>query len=947
MAENPEELDREALKRSALFVPCTTKKALHNWIKVFLGLDIPDCIVDPESNSSPMHMLFEVYSKAQNNDDPDFSRVLYWACRDGFKCSARGTKILTCTRGLVPIEEIELGETIWSGWNWRPVTDWIHDGVKDAVTLTILPQPHLSIKEPVALTVSPIHRVWAWRNDSAHPEWVRVSELKELDVVRFDTRFAEFRDGGWQLSKYRLPQPSQPATEQWAFVGSVTKGTADFYDLTVEDDHSYWSNGFISHNTLCASILEVLSLVHLGRDVAHMAAIEAQATKAQNYVKGFLQKPYLRDFVVGDNKRETWVVRYHDKESGTTINERDFQALPPNERNAFEEIRQYVVVVICSLAGANGSHVPLFITDEIDVVRDPRAYEESKLIPAPINGLMPITVLVSTRKFAFGLVQKEIDEAKDTGLQMRHWNLIDVTEACPPERHLPDQPRLLMYRSDDELKAVIPEIYETFTEDRKKKYTLDENTMAGCATCKLFPACKGYLATKQTSKSKLLKPINHTINQFRTVSIPTAKAQLLCKKPSSEGLIYPQLDRDIHGLTAAEMASKITGEEFKREITKEELIRIMKDAELKFHAGMDFGYSHNFAVAAGSTDGYRAYMIGGISQAELDPVQQVEICNKKLRYLDPQIYADPENPQMAKFLKKAGFRMKEWKKGAGSVMAGIDIVRSLLRPAIGDPRFFFLKDDEDCELIFKRLSQYHWKLDPDGRIGKTPDDADDDECFIGETEVLTHEHGWVRMDEIQDDVTVMAIAEDGTSRWEKPSYILRKQYKGSVFVVDNFRIKFTATRNHLHAVCLESDFKAGRIKIQKRSLNSLKGDSWVFLTPRGSLMQAEPARRIKPKEEAYEGMVYCVTVSTGQFMARSKGLPFIAGNCDAARYWLMNVFATKGIARLGGKRGIEGPDARELAGRKLFREILQDHGAVDSAEEGEGKGGSGGFKWNI
>src|SRR5262245_55157500 len=86
MTEAPEVKEtREAAKRKILFVPCRTKEALHKWIRLFLNLDLPDCIVDPDSNSSPMDMVWECYSKAMNNDDKGFARVLYYASRDSFK----------------------------------------------------------------------------------------------------------------------------------------------------------------------------------------------------------------------------------------------------------------------------------------------------------------------------------------------------------------------------------------------------------------------------------------------------------------------------------------------------------------------------------------------------------------------------------------------------------------------------------------------------------------------------------------------------------------------------------------------------------------------------------------------------------------------------------------------------------------------------------------------
>src|SRR5262245_59641700 len=87
MADAPQRKTRseiEEIKRKVCFVPCDTKEDLHNWIMLFLGLDLPDVIVDPDSNSCPMDMIWEVYSRARANDE-EFMNVLYYASRDSFK----------------------------------------------------------------------------------------------------------------------------------------------------------------------------------------------------------------------------------------------------------------------------------------------------------------------------------------------------------------------------------------------------------------------------------------------------------------------------------------------------------------------------------------------------------------------------------------------------------------------------------------------------------------------------------------------------------------------------------------------------------------------------------------------------------------------------------------------------------------------------------------------
>lgn len=562
--------EQEKLKRKLLFVTCRTKEALHKWILLFLDIDIPDCIVDPDSNSSPMDMIYECYSKAIENNDPLFSRVLYYASRDSFK-------------------------------------------------------------------------------------------------------------------------------------------------------------------TLGAAILEVLAVVHLQRDVAHMAAIEAQSRKSQQYVKKFFSKPILRDYVQGDNLEIMWVVRYVHEDTGESIPEDRYKLLPREMKDSYEEVKNFIHIVICTMAGANSEHVPFFVVDEVDVVRDPRAYEEAKMIPAPINGLMPITLLTSTRKISTGLVQKEMEDEFDSDthrrkLWIRHWNIIDVTAACPPERHLPMLPKIPIYVNESQLRAIGQAKFDDLSPAEQAKFKKEEG-YAGCLeNCRLFAACHGYLATRQKSKSKLLKPIEHTTNVIVNVSANTALAQLLCKKPSSEGLVYPNFEKSTHLLTPAEMAAKILGVPCPPEMTKAELIAIMRSRDMLCYAGMDFGFVHPFAVVTFFVDGYRAFVVDVISEVNLLPDQQINTCNSRIKKWNPTIFADPENAQMVSMFRKAGYRMREWNKGPGSLVGGINVVHMRLRPPLAaEPLLYFLAGDNNIDILVKMMAKYHWKTDTAGRATDKPTDEEDDE----------------------------------------------------------------------------------------------------------------------------------------------------------------------------------------------------------------------------
>lgn len=574
---SPLPTNEEQVKRLFLFQPLESKEDLHAWIKVYLGLDIPDCIVDPASTSSPMDSIWEIYDRCRRNVDDDFDTILSYAARMSFK-------------------------------------------------------------------------------------------------------------------------------------------------------------------TLGASILEVLMLFHLERSVAHMAAIEGQAKKSQQYVKKFLSRPHLRDFVVGSNKREVSVVRYQNKRTGTILSPDEWAALPTlAERDQYDERSNYIVIVICTMAGANSEHVPFMVVDEVDVVANPAAYEEAKAIPDTFEGKLPVTLLTSTRKFSYGLVQDEINRSHDTGLQVRHWNIIDVTERCPRSRHAPDQldvpvenlTKIPIYRSDETLRALDEREYNSLAPDQQQKYVVDQGYKGCLDNCKLFAVCQGRLATKQTSRSPLLKKISQTQKQFRRFSPQMAKAQLLCWKPSTEGLIYPRLDRGVHMLSAAQIAEKITGDRYTEtnpKMTKKELVDFLKTRDVQWYAGMDFGYAHPFAVVIGVRDGSRMFIIDAFSRTEFELGQKLDLCDKRLREYEAQVFADVAYPSDIGTFKKNGYRMKEWSKLKGSVESGIEVVRLKLWPAVGEPELYFIAEDEDVDRVFQHMQFYHWETDPAGKFTTDPAKVDDDEC---------------------------------------------------------------------------------------------------------------------------------------------------------------------------------------------------------------------------
>jgi len=571
--------DDLARRRYFLFRQCRSQQELHDWIVAFIGIDFPDCTVDPDSNSNPMALLWEIYSKALSppGEDEGAFRILAYANRTGYK-------------------------------------------------------------------------------------------------------------------------------------------------------------------TLVAGVLEVLSLFHLGRDFAHMAAVEGQAQKAQSYVKEANRRPYLRDFVVLDNERQVRIARYYNPKTEHSLTVGEYERLSDDAKaqhglilHDYDEKARYGKVVICTMAGSNSEHVPFFIADELDVVSNPAAFAEAKSIPAARDGMIPITFYLSTRKSSIGLVQKEIDKASQSGLQIRHWNVIDLTKRCEPKRHRPDLPRLPLYRNPETLHHVTEAGFGQLTAKQQESYIRDDGAFAGCASCKLYPMCRGNLV-KQTSTSPLLSTIPVTIAVFSDKDLDYAKAQLLCLRPSQKGKIYARFDKSRHVLTPAKAYQKVFGE-FPPEslggamMTKATLRDQVVARELPWSGGMDFGDAHDFAAPVGFRDGKRAFLMYCPGGSELEPDQQVEAC-QVFKDLRPDIYPDPSNPGMIRMFKARGFSMRKWSKNAGSVQAGISQVQAMLSPILdSEPHFFIVCDvDEDpgIDIVVDQFQDYSWATNAQGNPTGQPKKEYDD-----------------------------------------------------------------------------------------------------------------------------------------------------------------------------------------------------------------------------
>lgn len=459
-----------------------------------------------------------------------------------------------------------------------------------------------------------------------------------------------------------------------------------------------------SYKTLSCSALEVILMIHLKSTVAHMAAIKSQSAKAVQYINGFLRKvePFLNHHGMEITSQNSSNIRITDA-NGNTV---------------------YTTVIVCTMTGANSEHTNFMCVDEIDVVPNPLAFEEAKMIPGVMNGRFPITVCTSTRKFAFGLMQKEIEEAQEKGYPIKHWNLIDITERCPKTRHKPEEQRQDRYIAKRmPLRQISPEQFNALMDEQKPDYEHIE-AYAGCVDCKLLPVCKTRLAHRPSDDhGNLWKPIQSTINSFNRVEPDTAEAQLLCWKPSSSGLVYPRFDKTEgeNTLTLDQAYYEFMGDEVTG-ITLPELILKMSEAGIQFYVGGDWGFRHNFALVVGailpSGDFWlvESFVMSGLEFPDMMKYSE----HIRDKYMPRKWFMDTAQPMFIKSFKKAGMSCKEFRK---DVSGGIAATRGQVTDATGRRRLKVLLTQENAHLL-KAFSNHHFRTDAAGNITAEPDDEE-------------------------------------------------------------------------------------------------------------------------------------------------------------------------------------------------------------------------------
>lgn len=477
-------------------------------------------------------------------------------------------------------------------------------------------------------------------------------------------------------------------------------------NLGNEQSGYIWLSSRDSYKTLSESMLNVLLMAHFKCTIAHLAAIESQASKALSYINGFVKKikPYLTANnidVDGQSKRQIKLLDGTGKEA-------------------------YVLVIIATVSGANSAHTNILSVDEIDVMRFPQAYKEAQFIPGVENGQFPLTIKTSTRKYAFGLMSEEIKNIDKTGDKLLQWNIIDVTEKCPDSRSLKHTGRTekVWIRTHKlPLSTINQDKYETLSEQNKEDYTEIE-AYEGCLKCPLLPICQKKLAHRpEEHVGDLYKPIDFTIGQFKKNDPEMAEAQLLCWSPTTKGLVYPRFDETLdtgNVLSLKTAWEKIFGEEAPLDLTLEKITEAIKNLDVNIYAGVDWGYRHDSTIVILAKFPNFSIILDTYASSGLEVHEFKDVALEfHEKYNVSTWFCDTAAPANIKTFRKAGLKVKDFKK---DVMGGIEAIRSQIL-AGGTRKLFVLKTEQN-QLIISGFKFHHFKLNAAGNPTNQPDDEE-------------------------------------------------------------------------------------------------------------------------------------------------------------------------------------------------------------------------------
>jgi hypothetical protein len=317
-------------------------------------------------------------------------------------------------------------------------------------------------------------------------------------------------------------------------------------------------------------------------------------------------------------------------------------------------------VLTQSQRAVRGLRVQKLRCDEVELF-DPKIWDAAQLVTKSRRGawagsgspgISGSIEALSTAHKPHGLMHRIIEQSKRDGTAVVHWCLLEVLEKCPPERL--------------------------------------------CATCPLWDDCRGVAKTECEG----FVSIDDAIAMKRRVSRETWDAEMLCKRPTTRGCVFPSFDASVHVRESLDLSLASS-----RPPSSEQTIA----AELTL--AIDFGFANPFVCL------WIVTRPDGVSQVIDEYVQPMRTIDEHIAQIQLRKYGQParvvcdpagnsRNDQTAAsnvaVLRSAGYVVRH---RASHIADGLEMIRAALRPAFGEVRLFI---HPRCTRLIRALEAYRY-----------------------------------------------------------------------------------------------------------------------------------------------------------------------------------------------------------------------------------------------
>lgn len=313
--------------------------------------------------------------------------------------------------------------------------------------------------------------------------------------------------------------------------------------------------------------------------------------------------------------------------------------------------RSAAAVLTQSERAVRGLRVQKLRCDEVELF-DPRVWEAAQLVtrsrrsavggrqeeaplPTAADGRPPAADCVrgtiealSTFHRPFGLMQRLTDAAgRDGAPRVIRWCLMEVLERCPPERD--------------------------------------------CRTCPLWDDCRGVAKARCDG----FVSIDDAVALKRRVSAEAWAAEMLCRRPSTRGAVFPTFDPAAHVAECAWPHQQPATSNSQRATSNPQLC-----------LAIDFGFANPFVCLWIVHDGRRVHVIDEYVQPQRTLVEHLSYIQQKGYGTVAWVACDPAGGARSEqtgdspvnLLRRAGFSVRCRRS---RVLDGLEEIRVALRPA--------------------------------------------------------------------------------------------------------------------------------------------------------------------------------------------------------------------------------------------------------------------------